>query len=80
MLEQIKQRRLSDIICENTDIATITDNVFIQVAQQFMGIFPEPEFIILCFQPGQGGNLKVECSAHRKLDLNALAAQLQAEL
>jgi len=59
MLDQIKQRRLSDIICENTDIATITDNVFIQ--------------------PGPG-NEKVECSAHRKLDLDALAGQLQAEL
>lgn len=31
MLEQVKLRRLSDIICENTDIATITANVFIQV-------------------------------------------------
>ena len=31
MLEQVKLRRLSDIICENTDIATITGNVFIQV-------------------------------------------------
>ena len=36
MLDQIKLRRLSDIICENTDIETITDNVFIQVAQQFV--------------------------------------------
>ena len=31
MLEQVKLRRLSDIICENTDIATITANVFTQV-------------------------------------------------
>ena len=31
MLEQIKQRRLSDIICENTDIETLTENVFTQV-------------------------------------------------
>ena len=31
MLEQVKLRRLSDIICENTDIATITTNVFTQV-------------------------------------------------
>jgi len=59
MLEQIKQRRLSDIICENTDIQTLTDNVFIQ---------PAP------------ANSKVECSTHRKLDLEALASQLQAEV
>jgi len=59
MLEQIKQRRLSDIICENTDIQTLTDNVFIQ--------------------PGPS-NSKVECSTHRKLDLEALASQLQAEV
>ena len=44
MLDQIKQRRLSDIICENTDIATITDNVFIQVAANCEN-FAEREFI-----------------------------------
>jgi len=60
MLEQVKLRRLSDIICENTDIATITGNVFIQ--------------------PGQDGNTKTDCSAHRKLDLDAVAKQLEAEL
>ena len=58
MLDQIKQRRLSDIICENTDIATIADNVFVLGSD----------------------NSKVECSAHRKLDLEAVAKQLEAEL
>ena len=35
MLEQVKLRRLSDIICENTDIATITTNVFTQVCKLY---------------------------------------------
>ena len=35
MLEQVKLRRLSDIICENTDIATITGNVFTQVCTMY---------------------------------------------
>ena len=31
MLEQVERRRLGDIICENTDIEELTQNVFIQV-------------------------------------------------
>jgi len=30
MLEQVERRRLSDIICENTDVEELTQNVFIQ--------------------------------------------------
>ena len=30
-LEEISKRKLSDIICENTDIAELAENVFIQV-------------------------------------------------
>jgi len=29
MLEQVRKRRLSDVICENTDIQNLTENVFI---------------------------------------------------
>ena len=91
MLEQVKLRRLSDIICENTDIATITGNVFIQVCalHSVQCIlynvhsklkYQKKSSMCFFFQPGQDGNTKTDCSAHRKLDLDAVAKQLEAEL
>ena len=91
MLEQVKLRRLSDIICENTDIATITANVFTQVCTLYSvqcilyNLHSELKYqkkssMCFFFQPGQVGNTKTDCSAHRKLDLDAVAKQLEAEL
>lgn len=91
MLEQVKLRRLSDIICENTDIATITTNVFTQVCTLYSvqcilyNLHSELKYqkkssMCFFFQPGQVGNTKTNCSAHRKLDLDAVAKQLEAEL
>ena len=91
MLEQVKLRRLSDIICENTDIATITTNVFTQVCTLYSvqcilyNLHSELKYqkkssMCFFFQPGQVGNTKTDCSAHRKLDLDAVAKQLEAEL
>ena len=91
MLEQVKLRRLSDIICENTDIATITANVFTQVCTLYSvqcilhNVHSELKYqkkssMCFFFQPGQVGNTKTDCSAHRKLDLDAVAKQLEAEL
>ena len=90
MLEQVKLRRLSDIICENTDIATITGNVFTQVCTMYSlqcilhNVHSELKYRkkSMCFflQPGQVGNTKTDCSAHRKLDLDAVAKQLEADL
>ena len=33
ILEEVKNRKLSDIICENTDIEKLTENVFQMVSE-----------------------------------------------
>jgi hypothetical protein len=35
-MSEINQRRLSDIICENTDLPDLTEHVFVQVQQSWV--------------------------------------------
>ena len=74
-LKALEGRRLSDIICENTDIKELAGDVFKQVSLSYFYI----KYSISFKQPG-GSNPKTPCKDHKKLDIVGMAKEHLKEM